>query len=123
MNQYDSGLDKNQANYTPLTPLGFIERAAAVYPHKLAVIHGALRLSWLQAYQRARRLASALTQQGIGEGDTVAVMLPNTPPMIEAHFRVTMTGAVLNALNTRLDADSIAFSLAHGEAKAVILHP
>ena len=121
MNQYDIGLDKNQANYTPLTPLGFIERAAAVYPHKLAVIHGALRLSWLQAYQRARRLASALTQQGIGEGDTVAVMLPNTPPMIEAHFGVPMTGAVLNALNTRLDADSIAFSLAHGEAKAVIV--
>ena len=104
MNPYNLGLDQNQANYAPLTPLTFIERAAAVSPRRLAVIHGALRLSWLQAYQRARRLASALVQHGIGEGDTVAVMLPNTPPMIDAHFGVPMTGAVLNTLNTRLDA-------------------
>ncbi len=121
MNQYDIGLDKNQANYTPLTPLSFIERAAAVYPQRLAVIHGALRLTWLQAYQRARRLASVLTQYGIGKNDTVAVMLSNTPPMIDAHFGVPMSGAVLNTLNTRLDAESIAFTLQHGAAKVVIV--
>ncbi|HEX8883943.1 MAG TPA: AMP-binding protein, partial [Noviherbaspirillum sp.] len=83
MNQYDLGLDRNQANYTPLTPLNFIERAAAVYPRRLAVIHGELRLTWAQAYERSRRLASALAQHGIGKGDTVAAMLPNTPPMID----------------------------------------
>jgi fatty-acyl-CoA synthase len=121
MSQFDIGLDKNQANYTPLTPLGFIERAASVHPHRLAVIHGALRLTWAEAYQRARRLASALAQHGIRAGDTVAVMLPNTPPMIDAHFGVPMTGAVLNTLNTRLDADSIAFMLDHGAAKLVIV--
>lgn len=121
MNQYDIDLDKNEANYTPLTPLGFIERAASVYPQRLAVIHGALRLTWAQAYQRARRLASVLTRHGIGVGDTVAVMLPNTPPMIDAHFGVPMTGAVLNTLNTRLDAESIAFTLQHGAAKLVIV--
>lgn len=121
MDKFDIGLEKNQANYTPLTPLSFIERAASVYPQRLAVIHGAQRLSWAEAYARARRLASALAQQGIGRGDTVAVMLPNTPPMIDAHFGVPMTGAVLNTLNTRLDADSLAFMLNHGEAKAVIV--
>jgi fatty-acyl-CoA synthase len=121
MSQFDIGLDKNQANYTPLTPLGFIERAASVHPHRLAVIHGALRLTWAEAYQRARRLASALAQHGIRAGDTVAVMLPNTPPMIDAHFGVPMTGAVLNTLNTRLDADSIAFMLDHGAAKLIIV--
>ncbi len=121
MSPYDIDLDKNQANYTPLTPLSFIERAASVYPHRLAVVHGALRLTWLEAYQRARRLASALAQRGIGKNDTVAVMLPNTPPMIDAHFGVPMAGAVLNTLNTRLDADSIAFMIEHGEAKAVIV--
>jgi fatty-acyl-CoA synthase len=121
MNQFDIGLDKNEANYTPLTPLSFIERAASIYPHRLAVIHGGMRLNWSQAYERARRLASALTRHGIGKGDTVAVMLPNTPPMIDAHFGVPMTGAVLNSLNTRLDAESIAFMLQHGEAKLVIV--
>lgn len=121
MSPYDIDLDKNQANYTPLTPLSFIERAASVYPHRPAVIHGALRLTWAQAYQRACRLASALAQHGIGKNDTVAVMLPNTPPMIDAHFGVPMAGAVLNTLNTRLDANSIAFMLEHGDAKAVIV--
>ncbi|MES2534419.1 MAG: acyl-CoA synthetase [Pseudomonadota bacterium] len=121
MNQFDNGLDKNKANYTPLTPLSFIERAASVYPHRPAVIHGALRLNWAQAYERARRLASALTRHGVGNNDTVAVMLPNTPPMIDAHFGVPMTGAVLNTLNTRLDAESIAFMLQHGDAKLVIV--
>ncbi|HTN66522.1 MAG TPA: acyl-CoA synthetase [Burkholderiaceae bacterium] len=121
MNPYNIGLDQNQANYAPLTPLTFIERAAAVSPQRLAVVHGALRLNWLQAYQRARRLASALTQHGIGAGDTVAVMLPNTPPMIDAHFGVPMTGAVLNTLNTRLDPESIAFMLQHGGARVLIV--
>jgi fatty-acyl-CoA synthase len=121
MDKYDLGLEKNSANYTPLTPLTFIERAAAVHPRRTAVIHGALRLTWAQAYERARRLASALTRRGIGAGDTVAAMLSNTPPMIDMHFGVPMTGAVLNTLNTRLDANSIAFMLDHGEAKAVFV--
>ncbi len=121
MNAYDTGLDRNLANYTPLTPLTFIERAAAVSPQRLAVIHGALRITWLEAYQRARRLASMLVRHGIGVGDTVAVMLPNTPPMVDVHFGVPMTGAVLNTLNTRLDADSIAFQLEHGAAKVVVV--
>ncbi len=121
MDKFDQGLEKNQANYTPLTPLSFIERAASVYPRRLAAIHGALRLNWAQQYERARRLASALAAHGIGRGDTVAVMLPNTPPMIDAHFGIPMTGAVLNTLNTRLDADSIAFTLNHGEARVVII--
>jgi fatty-acyl-CoA synthase len=121
MNKYDTGLDKNQANYTPLTPLSFIERAAAVHPRRTAVIHGSLRLTWAEAYERARRLASALTRHGVGAGDTVAVMLPNTPPMIDMHFGVPMTGAVLNTLNTRLDADSLAFMLEHGQAKVAVV--
>ncbi len=121
MNPYNLGLDQNLANYAPLTPLSFIERAAAVSPQRLAVIHGALRLTWAQQYARARRLASALVRHGIGVGDTVAVMLPNTPPMIDAHFGVPMTGAVLNTLNTRLDLHSIAFMLQHGGAKVLIV--
>jgi fatty-acyl-CoA synthase len=121
MNQFDIGLGKNQANYIPLTPLSFIERAATVHPQRTAVIHGGLRLTWAQEYERGRRLASALTRHGIAEGDTVAAMLPNTPPMVDVHFGVPMTGAVLNTLNTRLDADSIAFMLNHGEAKAVMV--
>src|SRR6476620_7790190 len=100
MNPFESGLDKNAANYAPLTPLGFMERAASVYPERLAIVHGELRISWSEAYARSRRLASALVARGIGVGDTVAVMLPNTPPMVDAHFGVPMTGAVLNTLNT-----------------------
>ncbi|HEX7647803.1 MAG TPA: acyl-CoA synthetase [Noviherbaspirillum sp.] len=118
---YDTGLDRNEANYVPLSPLSFIERAAAVYPDRLAIIHGDIRRTWSHTYDRCRQLASALSQAGIGLGDTVAVMLPNTPPMVEAHFGVPMCGAVLNSLNTRLDAESIAFMLDHGEAKAVIV--
>ncbi|MDD0838643.1 acyl-CoA synthetase [Curvibacter sp. HBC61] len=124
---YDQDLPRNEANFAPLSPLGFIERAALVYPDRLAVVHGrgaqALRRTWAQTYARCRRLASALRQAGIGKNDTVAVMLPNTPPMVEAHFGVPMAGAVLNALNTRLDAETIAFMLDHGEAKAVIVDP
>ena len=122
-NIYEQGLDRNAANFTPITPLLFIERTAEVYPERLAVIHGNLRQSWKVTYERCRRLASALQKRGVGIGDTVAVMLPNTPPMVEAHFGIPMAGAVLNALNTRLDPESIAFMLNHGEAKIVIVDP
>ena len=120
---FDQDLPRNPANFAPLSPLSFIERAAEVYPRRLAVVHGELRRNWAELYERCRRLASALVLHGIGKGDTVAVMLPNTPPMVEAHFGIPMSGAVLNALNTRLDAETIAFMLDHGEAKAVIVDP
>ncbi len=119
-NAYDTDLDRNPANHAPLTPLGFIERAAYVYPERTAVVHGARRYNWSQTYARSRRLASALAARGIGIGDTVAVMAANTPEMFECHFGVPMTGAVLNTLNTRLDAETIAFMLNHGEAKVLI---
>ena len=118
---FDIDLDKNAANYVPLSPLSFIRRAAAVFPDRTAVIHGtARRYSWAQAYERCRRLASALRARGIGRDDTVAVMAPNVPEAFEAHFGVPMIGAVLNALNIRLDAETIAFILQHGEAKVLI---
>jgi fatty-acyl-CoA synthase len=117
---YARDLDRTAANHVPLTPLSFIERAAAVYPRQLAVVHGPYRSTWSETYARCRRLASALSRRGIGAGDTVAVMLPNIPAMYEAHFGVPMCGAVLNALNTRLDAESIAFMLEHGEAKLLL---
>ena len=120
---FDTGLARNGANHTPMTPLGFIARTAEVYPERLAIIHGELRQTWAQTYARCRQLASALQQHGIGKNDTVAVMLPNTPPMVEAHFGVPMAGAVLNTLNTRLDPQTIAFMLDHGEAKALIVDP
>lgn len=124
---YDRDLPRNEANFAALSPLGFIERTAAIYPDRLAVVHGrgeqALRQTWGQTYARCRQLASALSRAGIGKNDTVAVMLPNTPPMVEAHFGIPMAGAVLNALNTRLDPETIAFMLDHGEAKAVIVDP
>ena len=120
---YDQDLPRNEANFAPISPLGFIERTAEVYPDRLAIVHGTLRQTWGQTFARTRRLASALQRAGIGKNDTVAVMLPNTPPMVEAHFGVPMAGAVLNALNTRLDAETIAFMLDHGEAKAVIVDP
>jgi len=119
-NSYNVGLDRTPANYTPLTPLSLLARTAYVYPNRVAVVHGATRYSWAEVYARCRRLASALHARGIGVGDTVAVMLPNIPAMYEAHFGVPMTGAILNTLNTRLDASSIAFMLQHGEAKVVI---
>jgi len=120
---YDQDLPRNEANFAPISPLSFIERTAEVYPDRLAIVHGALRQTWGQTYARTRRLASALQRAGVGKNDTVAVMLPNTPPMVEAHFAVPMAGAVLNALNTRLDAETIAFMLNHGEAKVVIVDP
>ena len=118
---YEQGLDKNPANFSPITPLSFIEQTAKIYPNKTAVIHGALTRTWAQTYARCRQLASALIQAGVSAGDTVAVMLPNTPAMVEAHFGIPMVGAVLNALNTRLDSEAIAFMLNHGEAKVVIV--
>jgi fatty-acyl-CoA synthase len=121
VNPYASGLEKNAANYVPLTPITFLERSAYVYPDRPAVIHGRSRYTWRQVYDRARRLASALVQQGVGLGDTVAVMLANTPEMYECHFGVPMTGAVLNTMNTRLDAETIAFMLNHGESKVFLV--
>jgi fatty-acyl-CoA synthase len=118
---YEAGLDKNAANFAALTPLTFIERAASVYPTRVAVVHGEIRRTWQETYARTRRLAQALAARGIGQGDTVAVMLPNTPAMVEAHFGIPMIGAVLNTLNTRLDAATLAFMLDHGEAKAVLV--
>ena len=120
MSIYEQGLGRAAVNHVALSPLSFIERTAAVYPHYPAVVHGSIRRNWAETYARCRRLASALAGRGIGKGDTVAVMLPNIPAMLEAHFGVPMIGAVLNTLNVRLDAEAIAFMLQHGEAKVVI---
>ena len=117
---YDIGLDKNAANYVPLSPIGFLLRSAAVYPNRLAVLHGERRYSWREALERCRRLAAALAVRGVGRGDTVALMAPNIPEAFEVHFGVPMAGAVLNALNIRLDPETIAFILRHGEAKVLI---
>ncbi|RPE72784.1 fatty-acyl-CoA synthase [Tibeticola sediminis] len=118
---FDQDLPRTEANFAPLTPLAFIERTAEVYPERLAIVYGEQRQTWRETAARARRLAGALQQAGIAKNDTVAVMLPNTPPMVEAHFGVPMAGAVLNTLNTRLEAASIAYMLDHGEAKAIIV--
>jgi fatty-acyl-CoA synthase len=119
-NPYEVGLEKNAANYVPLTPIGFLARSASVYPNRLAVAHGERRYNWREALERCRRLASALTGRGIGRHDTVALMAPNIPEAFEAHYGVPMAGAVLNALNIRLDPGTIAFILEHGEAKVLI---
>jgi len=120
-NPYETDLDKNPANYAVLTPLGFIERSASVFPARIAVVHGPRRFTWKETYARSRQLASALAARGIGGGDTVSVMLANTPAMVECHFGVPMCGAVLHAINTRLDAGNVAFMLDHAEAKVVII--
>jgi fatty-acyl-CoA synthase len=117
---YELGLDRNPANFQPLTPLSFLARAADVHPDQLAVVHGARRYSYREFYARARRLASALVKRGIRRGDTVAAILTNTPAMLEAHYGVAMAGAVLNSINTRLDAAIVGFTLDHGEAKVLI---
>jgi len=117
---YEVGLDKNEANHQPLSPLPFLERAASVFPHRIAVVHGNTKLTYAQFYRRCRQFASVLAARGIGRGDTVSVMLANTPPMLEAHYAVPMCGAVLHAINTRLDASVIAFQLEHGESKVLI---
>ena len=120
MNIYDQSLDKNPANFHPLTPVSFLERSARVFPNKVAIIHGDSTYTYQEFYSRCRQLGSALSRRGIGVGDTVAVMLPNTPAMLEAHYGVPMCGAVLNALNYRLDPATIAFILGHGEAKILL---
>ncbi len=119
-NPYTVGLDRNAANFVALTPLDFIARTASIFPERIAVVHGERRYRWAETYRRCRQLASALRRRGIGKNDTVAVMGANTPELLEAHFGVPMAGAVLNALNIRLDAETIAFILQHGEAKALL---
>jgi len=117
---YEGGLERNPANHQPLTPLLFLERAAEVFPHHLAVVHGPLRRDYRMLRERCVRLASALSRRGIGRGDTVAALLPNIPAMLECHYGVPMAGAVLNTINTRLDPGTIAYILEHGEAKVII---
>src|SRR3954467_2940181 len=120
---YSIGLDKNAANFVALSPLSFLRRSAAVYPNLTGTVYEGRRFTWAQTYERCRRFASFLTGRGIGRGDTVAAMLPNLPAMNEAHFAVPMAGAVLNALNIRLDAASIAFQLDHGGARLLLVDP
>ena len=119
-NIFEVGLGRGPANCTPLTPLVFLPRTAAIYPDRVAVIHGDRRISYRALHARARRLASALVARGIGAGDTVSVLLPNVPAMLDAHNGVPLLGAVLNAINTRLDARTVAYILGHGEAKVLI---
>src|SRR5262249_43373558 len=120
MNFFELGLDKNAANYVPLSPMSFLRRAAEVYPDRPSLLHGARRYTWSETYPRGGGLASALRRGGGGVGDRVAVVAPNIPAMFEAHYGIPMTGAVINALNTRLDAGSIAFMLQHGETKVLL---
>ena len=120
-NPYNTDLDRNPANYQPLTPLTFLERAASVFPEHTAIIHGTIRRSYAEFYRRSRQLASALSDKGIGRGDTVSVMLANTPAMLESHYGVPMCGAVLHSINTRLDPATIAYQLDHSEAKVLIV--
>jgi fatty-acyl-CoA synthase len=118
---FNTGLERRVVNHAPLTPLDFIARTADVYGDRLAVVHGEIRRNWRETYVRSCQLASALQRRGIGKDDTVAVLLPNIPAMVECHFGVPMAGAVLNTLNTRLDLASILYMLRHGEAKALIV--
>ena len=120
-NPYNTHLDKNPANFQPLTPLSFLARTASVFPQHTAIIHGSLKRNYLEFYQRSRQLASSLTNSGIRRGDTVSVMLANTPAMLEGHYGVPMSGGVLHSINTRLDAAVIGFQLEHVEAKIVIV--
>jgi fatty-acyl-CoA synthase len=121
MSAYDKDLDKNPANFQPLTPLSFLERSAAVYPDRIAIIHGKARTTYREFYARCRKLGSALARHGLGKGDSVSVLMANTPAMLECHYGVPMTKGVVNTLNTRLDAATIAFSLDHAEAKVFIV--
>src|ERR1700761_8240530 len=122
-NQYSIGLDKTQANFVALTPLSFLARTAAIYPNHVSTVYEDRVFTWSETYARCRRFASYLAGRGIGRGDTIAAMLPNIPAMNEAHFAVPMAGAVLNALNIRLDAASIAFQLDHGGARIILVDP
>ena len=119
-NPFETDLDRTPANFTPLTPLTFIERAAAVYPDHPSIVDGDRRFNWSQTYARCRRLASALARRGVGLGDCVAVFAPNVRAIYEASFAVPMLGAVLNTINIRLDAATVAFILEHGEAKVLL---
>jgi len=118
---YAQSLDRCAANHVPLTPLGFLDRAASVHPMRVALVHGALRQTWRETRDRCHRLACALVRRGIRRGDTVSVLAPNTPAMLEAHFGIPLAGAVLNAINCRLDAAGIAFILQHGEARLLLV--
>ncbi|MBV9065403.1 MAG: AMP-binding protein, partial [Methylobacteriaceae bacterium] len=118
---YDTDLDRNPANHQPLTPLTYLSRSALIFPDHTAIVHGDLKRTYRDFYTRCRRLASALSKRGIGRGDTVSVMLANTPAMLECHYGVPMCKAVLNTLNTRLDAAILAFTLDHAETKAIIV--
>ena len=117
---FEENLPKNQANYSPLTPLSFLTRTAEVFPDRTAVIHGEIKRNWREPLKRCTRLASALKKKGVVQGTTVSVMAPNDPELLEAHFGILMTGGVLNALNIRLEAETLAFILAHGESQVLI---
>lgn len=119
-NPYNTDLDKNPANFQPLTPITFLERAASVFPKHIAIVHGQLKYNYGEFYDRSRQLASALNKNNIGSGDTVSVLLTNTPSMLECHYGIPMTGAVIHSINTRLDAKTIAFQLDHADAKVFI---
>ena len=120
MNQFSTDLDKNKANYVPLTPLSFITRAKDIYPNYESVVYGNRSYTWLQTYNRCTKFASALTKQGIGLGNTVSIIAANTPELLEAHYSIPMTGGVVNTINTRLDAETIAYILEHSDAKILI---
>ncbi len=117
---YNTNLDKNHANFTPLSPLSFLQRSAEVYPNRLSIIHGSKKYTWSDTFKRSKQLASALTKKGVGKGDTVAVLCFNTPEIYEAHYGIPMIGAIINTINIRLDVDTISYILEHGEAKVVI---
>ena len=118
---YERGLDQNEANHVPLTPLHSLDRCANLFPDRIAIVHGAMRQTWGATRSRCRRLASALVRRGIKRGDTVSIIAPNTPALVEAHFGVPLSGAVLNTINCRLDADGIRFILLHGECKVLLV--
>src|SRR5210317_1753980 len=121
MNHYDTNLDKNKANYVPLTPLSFLERAKDVYPNYEAIVYEDRKYTWLEVYKRAVKFASALEKIGIKKGDTVSFLAFNTPEIFEAHYSVPMTGAVLNTINIRLDANTISYILKHSDAKILVV--
>ena len=121
MNHYETNLDKNDANFVPLTPLSFLERAKDIYPNYEALVYESRSYTWTEVYKRCTKFASALEKIGIGEGDTVSVMAFNTPEIFEAHYSVPMTGAVLNTINSRVDAKTVAYILEHSEAKVLIV--
>jgi len=121
MNAYDKNLDKNNANFVPLTPLSFLERAKDIYPNYEALVYEDRKYTWSEIYKRCTKFASALEKIGIGKGDTVSFLAFNTPEIFEAHYAVPMTGGVLNTINIRLDAKTIAYILEHGEAKVLVV--